>query len=51
MQNVLPRLSTTPGAIRRVASQAVGQDNAEVFAERLGLTPAELGALQAAGVI
>ena len=51
MQNVLPRLSATPGAIRRVASQAVGQDNAEVFAERLGLTPADLEALQTAGVI
>ena len=51
MQNVLPRLSTTPGSIRRTASQAVGQDNAEVFAERLGLGPADLKALETSGVI
>jgi len=51
MQNVLPRLSTTPGSIRRTASQAVCQDNAEVFAERLGLGPADLKALETSGVI
>jgi formyl-CoA transferase len=51
MQNVLPRLSASPGSIRRTASQAIGQDNAEVFAERLGLGPADLKALETAGVI
>jgi formyl-CoA transferase len=51
MQNVFPRLSKTPGAVRRPASQAVGQDNAEVYAERLGLTAADLAELKAAGVI
>jgi len=51
MQNVLPRLSATPGSIRRVASQAVGQDNAEVFAERLGLGRNDLEALETAGII
>jgi crotonobetainyl-CoA:carnitine CoA-transferase CaiB-like acyl-CoA transferase len=50
MQNVLPRLSHTPGAVRRLASQAIGQDNAEVFGE-LGLTAAELDELEKAGVI
>jgi crotonobetainyl-CoA:carnitine CoA-transferase CaiB-like acyl-CoA transferase len=51
MQNVVPRLSETPGSIRRHASQSVGQDNAEVYGERLGLTDADLEALKAAGVI
>jgi formyl-CoA transferase len=51
MQNVLPRLSATPGSIHRVASQAVGQDNAEVFAERLGLGRNDLEALETAGII
>jgi crotonobetainyl-CoA:carnitine CoA-transferase CaiB-like acyl-CoA transferase len=50
MQNVLPRLSQTPGRVRRIASQSIGQDNAEVFAE-LGLTPADLEGLSQAGVI
>jgi len=50
MQNAFPKLSRTPGAVRRPASQAVGQDNAEVFAE-LGLGPSALRALEAAGVI
>jgi formyl-CoA transferase len=51
MQNVFPRLSATPGRVRRTASQAVGQDNAEVYGERLGLSAADLAALKAQGVI
>jgi formyl-CoA transferase len=50
MQNAFPKLSLTPGAVRRPASQTVGQDNAEVFAE-LGVGAAELEALRAAGVV
>ncbi len=51
MQNVMPKLSKTPGSIRRHASQSIGQDNAEVYGERLGLSAADLEALKAAGVI
>jgi formyl-CoA transferase len=51
MQNVFPRLSETPGSIRRTASQSVGSDNAEVYGQWLGLGPDELAALSAAGVI
>jgi len=51
MQNVFPRLSATPGRVRRTASQAVGSDNAEVYGERLGLTAEDLEGLRAAGVI
>ena len=50
MQNAFPKLSLTPGAVRRAASQAVGQDNAEVYAE-LGVGAAELETLKAAGVV
>jgi formyl-CoA transferase len=51
MQNVFPRLSETPGSIRRTASQSVGSDNAEVYGQWLGLGPDELAALSEAGVI
>jgi formyl-CoA transferase len=51
MQNVFPRLSATPGRVRRTASQSVGSDNAEVYGERLGLTTADLADLTARGVI
>ena len=50
MQNAFPKLSLTPGAVRRAASQAVGQDNAEVYAE-LGVGAAELETLKTAGVV
>jgi formyl-CoA transferase len=50
MQNAFPKLSRTPGSIRRPASQAVGEDNAEVFA-RIGVGPAELQALRDAGIV
>jgi formyl-CoA transferase len=51
MQNSFPKLSKTPGSIRRTASQAVGQDNAEVYGEWLGLGADELAELRKAGII
>ena len=50
MQNVFPKLSGTPGAIRSIAPQSVGQDNAEVLGG-LGIDEAERAALAKAGVI
>jgi len=50
MQNAFPKLSRTPGSVRRPASQAVGQDNAEVFS-RIGVGLEELGRLKDAGII
>ena len=50
MTNAFPKLSLTPGSVRRPASQSIGQDNAEVFAE-IGLGETELDGLRAAGVI
>ncbi|MFJ6388708.1 CaiB/BaiF CoA transferase family protein [Streptomyces sp. NPDC091972] len=49
MQNVLFRLSSTPGAIRW-AGRPHGADTDEILTE-LGLTPAELAALRAEGAL
>ena len=51
MQNVFPKLSATPGNVRSIAPQTVGQDNAEVYGSILGLTATELVDLQARGLI
>ncbi|GIX20506.1 MAG: succinyl-CoA--D-citramalate CoA-transferase [Erythrobacter sp.] len=51
MQNAFPKLSKTPSSVRRPAPAVPGQDNAEIFGERLGLEAAELERLAAAGVI
>jgi crotonobetainyl-CoA:carnitine CoA-transferase CaiB-like acyl-CoA transferase len=51
MQGVFPRLSATPGAVRRPAPSQVGQHNAEVYGTELGLSAAELDALSANGAI
>jgi crotonobetainyl-CoA:carnitine CoA-transferase CaiB-like acyl-CoA transferase len=50
MQNLMFRLSETPGAIR-FAGRRLGQDNEEVYGERLGLDRERIGELQAQGVI
>jgi formyl-CoA transferase len=51
MQSTFPRLSATPSSVRRPAPSVVGQHNAEVYGDLLGMAPAELEALAAAGVI
>jgi formyl-CoA transferase len=51
MQNVFPKMSATPGAIRSIAPQTVGQDNAAVLGELLGLSEADLAKLKTEGVI
>ena len=51
MQNVVPKLSATPGAIRSIAPQTVGEHNAEVFERLLGLDPAELDRLRGLGAV
>jgi formyl-CoA transferase len=51
MQNVFPKMSETPGAIRSIAPQSVGQDNAAVLGGLLGLGEAALAALKKDGVI
>jgi crotonobetainyl-CoA:carnitine CoA-transferase CaiB-like acyl-CoA transferase len=51
MQSAFPKLSATPSNIRRPAPSVVGQHNAEVYGELLGLDAAELSDLKAAGAI
>jgi succinyl-CoA--D-citramalate CoA-transferase len=50
MQNVVPRLSATPGGIDWTGP-ALGQHNHEIFRELLGLSEDELAMLQAKRVI
>lgn len=47
---VVPRLSETPGTIRSLGPKLAAH-NEEIYRDRLGLTPDELAALAAAGVI
>jgi crotonobetainyl-CoA:carnitine CoA-transferase CaiB-like acyl-CoA transferase len=51
MQNVFPKFSETPGAVRSIAPQSIGEHNVEVLGGLLGMTGAELERLKACGVI
>lgn len=50
MHNVVPRLSGTPGDIRRPGGK-LGEDNDAVYRRELGLTTEELASFRQAGVI
>ncbi len=51
MQSSFPKFSATPGSVRRPAPSTVGQHNAEIYGELLGLGAAELAAMAEKGVI
>lgn len=51
MQNVFPKLSETPGAVRRPAPDVVGQHSDEILSSVLGFSAEELGQLRRDGVI
>jgi crotonobetainyl-CoA:carnitine CoA-transferase CaiB-like acyl-CoA transferase len=50
MHNVVPRLSATPGEVRK-AGGSLGHDNDAVYAKELGLSCEHLADLRRAGVI
>lgn len=51
MQNAFPKLSDTPSSVRRRAPLEIGQDNAEVYGELLGLSEADLAEMKARGSV
>ena len=51
MQGVFPKMSATPGSVRRPAPSRVGQHNAEIYGDLLGISQNELDTLAAQGVI
>jgi formyl-CoA transferase len=51
MQNAFPRLSRTPPGIHRLAPQEIGQDNAAIYGELLGLDDDALAAKRSSGII
>lgn len=51
MQAPFPKFSTTPGGVRALAPQSVGEHNAEILGERLGLSAGEIDRLAEDGVI
>ncbi len=51
MQSMFPRLSATPGSVRRPAPSRVGQHNSEIYREWLSISDTELDALTTRGVV
>lgn len=51
MQGVFPKLSDTPGTVRRAAPTAIGQDNDAIYGALLGMDAAERERLKAIGAI
>jgi crotonobetainyl-CoA:carnitine CoA-transferase CaiB-like acyl-CoA transferase len=51
MQNVIPKLSRTPGQIRWPAPTHMGQHNEEIYCGQLGMTRERLAELKEKGVI
>jgi len=51
MQNVVPKLSRTPGRIRWTAPARMGEHNEEIYCTKLGMSRERLAALKEKGVI
>ncbi|MFC6437035.1 CaiB/BaiF CoA transferase family protein [Novosphingobium resinovorum] len=51
MQNAFPKLSATPSSVRRRAPLEIGQDNAEIYGDLLGMSEDEIAALKVGAAI
>jgi len=51
MQNVIPKLSRTPGKIRWPGPTRMGQHNEEIFCDKLGMSRERLAELRERGII
>lgn len=51
MQNVFPKLSVTPGSVRSIAPQTIGEQNDEIYGGVMGLASDEIADLKSRGVI
>jgi crotonobetainyl-CoA:carnitine CoA-transferase CaiB-like acyl-CoA transferase len=51
MQNVFPKLSATPSSVRSPAPSKIGQHNAEIYGDLLGMDLARIAELAAQGVV
>jgi formyl-CoA transferase len=51
MPGIVPKLSRTPGEIKRLGPSSVGEHNLEFYSEVLGLTETAIADLQAKGVV
>jgi crotonobetainyl-CoA:carnitine CoA-transferase CaiB-like acyl-CoA transferase len=51
MPGVVPKLSRTPGEVRRAGPAVVGEHNEEIYCGRLGLTREDLSALARKGIV
>jgi succinyl-CoA--D-citramalate CoA-transferase len=50
MQNVVPRLSETPGGVRWTGPK-LGQHNQEIYTQVLGMSEEDLDALRERGIV
>ena len=50
MQNVVPKLSLTPGSVRNPGPK-LGEHNRQIFVDRLGIAEAEFQSFQESGII
>ncbi len=51
MQNVFPKLSATPGAVRWTGPETLGAHTEDVLTELLDLSPAQIAKLRASGIV
>jgi formyl-CoA transferase len=51
MQNIIPKLSRTPGKIRWPGPTRMGQHNEDIFCGKLGMSPERLAELRERGII